>query len=107
MDRRYLLNLDLGGRPISLASVPAADGNGSGNITSTSRVRHEIKNCDADGVSILVDTVRRGMDIATIRVEVQYLAAVRRTQGLSHDECRVVDWPDGPLMECRLISGRG
>ena len=87
-----------------LAREAATNGDVSRVLHDTGGVRHVVEQRDTRELVVLVDAVTRSEFVAAVRPEIDHARGVGLAKNLGHNEERVEDGSNGPLVECRLVS---
>ncbi len=102
--QEYLLDCHGCRNTLWLARGAATDGNVGRVLHGTGRIRHIIEQRNTRKLVVLVDAVTRSELVTAVRPEIDHARSVGLAKDLGHDEERVEDGSNGPLMEGRLVS---
>ena len=69
------------------------------------RVRDEVDQQNSREIPVFVDGVSGCVDVVAVSTEIKNLGGTSRTKGLSYDDGRVEDGPDGPCLACTNVCG--
>jgi len=98
--------LDRGRCSAWLTSLSPTDRKGDCQVAVTRGVADEVDKDNTDWVAIFVDAKCRGIFISIVSLKVKNLRLIRRAKDFGHDERRIIDRSNGPLVEFRLVSRR-
>ena len=100
----YVLDLHLRRRRIALARRATTDRDSGGVRRCTSRICHKVEQRHLRRCAVFKYCINWRIDICR---EINDLRRIVWAHCLGHDECRVVDRPNGPLAEKGLIGRWG
>lgn len=105
--RIYLLDLHRGRSSAGLTSLTSTNSNRSSNVAVSGLVCKVVDKEHANRDVIFVNRECRGAGIVVIGLKIEDPGLVGGTESLRHDEGRIVDRTDGPLVEFGLVGRRG
>jgi len=100
------LDLDRGRCSTWLTGLSSTYREGNCQVAVSWRVANKVDKDNTDWVAIFVDAEGRGILVAIVSLKIKNLGLIRIAKDFSHNERRIIDRSNGPLMEIRLVSWR-